>query len=78
MESNDNFQPDSIVQSIVKRFHDRAKFGKQKYGTDLDRDDLSVENWIQHIQDELHDGILYLEKLKKELRESSLDRKIFG
>jgi len=61
------FKLDSIVQTIVDRFESRAKFGKQKYGTDLDRTDLSVVDWIQHIQDELHDGILYLEKLKQVL-----------
>jgi hypothetical protein len=61
------FKMDSIVQTIVDRFESRAKFGKQKYGTDLDRNDLSVIDWIQHIQDELHDGILYLEKLKQVL-----------
>lgn len=58
---------DSIVQTIIDRFESRAAFGKQKYGTDLDRTDLSVVDWIQHIQDELHDGILYLEKLKQVL-----------
>ena len=59
------FKPDSIVQGVVDRFLTRAQFGKQKYGTDLDRQDLSVLDWIQHAQDELHDGILYLEKLKQ-------------
>jgi hypothetical protein len=58
---------DSVVQTIVERFESRAAFGRQKYGTDLDRTDLSVLDWIQHIQDELHDGILYLEKLKQVL-----------
>jgi len=58
---------DSVVQSIIERFESRAHFGRQKYGTDLDRNDLSVTEWIQHIQDELHDGILYLEKLKQVL-----------
>jgi hypothetical protein len=67
MESN--FQPDSIVQAVVKRFVDRAKFGHEKYGTDLDRKDLTLEEWIQHAQDELHDGILYLEKIKQTLKE---------
>jgi hypothetical protein len=55
---------DSIVLSVINKFRDRAKFGKQKYGTDLDRNDLSVKDWIQHAQEELMDGILYLEKLK--------------
>lgn len=65
MSNNDNFVPDSIVQAVIKRFEDRARFGKQKYGTDLDRKDLTPLDWIQHAQDELHDGILYLERLKK-------------
>lgn len=64
---SDDFKPDSVVQAIVDKFITRAKFGKQKYNTDLDRQDLSVLDWIQHAQDEMHDGILYLEKLKQEL-----------
>lgn len=58
---------DSIVDTIVDKFVSRARFGKNKYGTDLDRTDLSVVDWITHAQDELHDGILYLEKLKQTL-----------
>lgn len=57
---------DSVVKSILYKFTERAKFGKQKYGTDLDRKDLSTVQWIEHAQDELMDGILYLEKLKQE------------
>jgi len=56
---------DSVVDSIIDQFIDRAQFGKVKYNTDLDRDDLSVPQWIEHAQQELMDGILYLEKLKK-------------
>jgi len=56
---------DSIVDTIIDKFVSRAKFGKNKYGTDLDRNDLSIIEWINHVQDELHDGILYLEKLKQ-------------
>ena len=62
---NDDFKPDSVVQSIIDRFYNRAKFGKKKYGVDLDRQDLTFLEWIQHAQDEMHDGILYLEKLKQ-------------
>jgi hypothetical protein len=56
---------DSIVKSVVQKFLDRAAFGKKKYGTDLDRTDLSVLDWIQHAQEEHMDAILYLEKLKQ-------------
>ena len=56
---------DSVVKSIIHKFVDRAEMGKNKYGTDLDRIDLNVNDWIQHAQEELMDGILYLEKLKQ-------------
>jgi hypothetical protein len=64
---SEEFKPDSIVQAVVDKFITRAKFGKQKYGTDLDRQDLSLLEWIQHAQDEMHDGILYLERIKQEV-----------
>ena len=56
---------DSVVFSIVKQFKERARIGKEKYGTDLDRDDLSLNEWLQHAQEEHMDAILYLEKIKK-------------
>ena len=58
---------DSIVKSVIMKFAERADFGKQKYGTDLDRTDLQTLDWITHAQEELMDGILYLEKLKKNM-----------
>jgi len=64
-------QLDSIVTSIIKQFEERAVKGKAKYGTDLDRKDLSTVDWIEHAQQELMDGILYLEKLKQELSAKS-------
>ena len=45
-----------------------AAQGKEKYGHTLDRQDLSVLDWIEHAQQELQDGILYLEKLKQTLK----------
>ena len=65
-DSNDTTCVDSVVFSIVSQFVTRAKFGKEKYGVTLDREDLSVLDWIQHAQEEHMDAILYLEKLKKE------------
>ena len=56
---------DSIVAAVIKKFIDRSELGKKKYGVTLDRTDLSVGDWITHAQEELMDGILYLEKLKQ-------------
>lgn len=58
---------DSIVTAIIAKFKVRSEVGKAKYGTDLDRTDLSVLDWINHAQEEHMDAILYLEKLKQTL-----------
>jgi hypothetical protein len=55
---------DSIVTSIIKQFEERSAKGKEKYGTDLDRTDLSLVDWIEHAKQEHMDAILYLEKIK--------------
>ena len=55
---------DSIVDSIIKKFAELSALGQVKYGVTLDRTDLSTLDWINHAQEELMDGILYLEKLK--------------
>jgi len=55
---------DSIVDSIVDKFIDRSLVGKKKYGTNLDRSDLSLDEWIEHALQEHMDAILYLQKIK--------------
>ena len=61
---------DSIVDSIIDKFVDRATFGKQKYGTDLDRNDLELEEWLEHSIQEKMDDILYIQKALIVLREA--------
>jgi hypothetical protein len=58
---------DSIVRAVVAKFLQRSAVGVTKYGVTLDRTDLGARDWIQHAQEELMDGILYLEKLKQTL-----------
>ena len=59
-------QLDSIVTKIVERFTTRAQVGQNKYGTNLDRKDLSTTEWLTHLIKELHDAILYAEKARQE------------
>ena len=66
-ETRTVIKTDSVVDTIVDSFISRASQGKTKYGHTLDRTDLSTLDWINHAQQELMDGILYLEKLKKTL-----------
>jgi len=71
-----SFVPDSVVDSILNKFVDRAEMGFSKYNNTLDRKDISKLGWINHAQEELMDGILYLERLKQEVihdKQSSAD-----
>ena len=65
--------PDSIVAAVVASFLQRSEVGQKKYGTTLDRTDLKTLDWVQHVQEELMDAILYLERLKKEVNHLSKD-----
>jgi hypothetical protein len=56
---------DSVVQSVINKFKQRSEVGIKKYGTTMDRDDLTRDEWIAHISEELMDALLYLEKLKR-------------
>lgn len=65
-----NQELDSIVESVVMKYKQRANIGLTKYGTNLDRTDLNIKDWTEHLQQELMDAVLYLEKLKNELKNS--------
>jgi hypothetical protein len=39
--------------------------GKKKYGVTLDRNDLSLSDWLTHLQEELMDAVNYIERIKK-------------
>jgi hypothetical protein len=58
---------DSIVESVLDKFKQRSKEGIKKYGVTMDRKDLSPLEWLNHLQEELMDATLYIERLKKEL-----------
>ncbi len=64
---------DSVVFEIIKEFGERAQKGLDKYGTDMDRTDLSVVDWCQHLREELMDGLVYLTRLKKDIAELELE-----
>jgi hypothetical protein len=71
VSANNNYPTqDSVVNSVIEQFAKRSNVGVEKYGTTLDRTDLTMLDWIQHAQEELMDGILYLEKIKKTMLET--------
>lgn len=60
---------DPIVLSVMGKFYKRSQVGIKKYGTTLDRSDLTMSEWITHAQEEAMDLVLYLERLKAEVKE---------
>ena len=57
---------DRNVELVRKRLADRAATGLRKYGVTTERGDLSIVEWLQHLQDELLDAAVYVERLKGE------------
>jgi len=55
---------DKYVQSVKEKFEQRSQTGIKKYNTTLEREDLNFLDWLNHLQEELMDATLYIEKLK--------------
>lgn len=65
---NEEPQADSIVESVISQYRERSEVGIKKYNNTMDRNDLSTLDWLTHLQQELMDATLYIEKLKNELK----------
>ena len=61
---------DRIVNNVVNSYKRRSEAGIRKYGTTLDDKPIKVLEWLQHLQEELMDATLYIEKLKSEINAS--------
>lgn len=57
---------DPIVESVLDKYKERSSVGIYKYGTTLQDNELSLSEWLTHLQEELMDATLYLEKLKQQ------------
>ena len=55
---------DKIVQEVVDKFQKRSEVGIKKYGTTLEEN--NSDDFLNHLQEELMDAILYIQKLKSE------------
>ena len=67
---------DPVVERVVDKFVSRSDVGFAKYGVTLDNDKSNLFAWVNHLQEELMDAVLYLQKLKEttteELQEAIL------
>ena len=51
-------------ERVIEKIRNRAEIGLKKYGTTMARKDLSILEWLQHLQEELLDGAGYIERLQ--------------
>ena len=53
---------DPIVKQVTDKFKSRSEVGIKKYGTTLE--DNNTDDFLNHLQEELMDAVLYIQKLK--------------
>lgn len=66
---------DPVVERVVSQFVDRSNIGYEKYGQTLDSERRTgVKNlgdYLQDVQEELMDAILYIQAAREEFREAA-------
>ena len=60
---------DKIVEDVIAKYRQRSEVGIAKYGTTLNENKATLIEWLTHLQEELMDATLYIEKLKSDLNE---------
>lgn len=58
---------DRVVASVVRDLQERSHIGQEKYGTTLERKDISIRGWLQHLYEELLDAANYTKRLMMEM-----------
>lgn len=58
-------QTDGIVEDVKYIMDKRSEQGQKEYGTTLEDSPDGFYIWLNHLQEELLDSVLYIQKLKK-------------
>lgn len=69
-DKNTELTQDENVNKVIKRFKQRSAFGFNKYGTTTERTDIDLIGWLTHLQEELMDATIYVERVKGELKKN--------
>jgi hypothetical protein len=59
---------DKNVENVREMLYNRMQTGYKKYGVTTERTDIDFLGWLQHLQEELLDAAVYIERLKKEIK----------
>ena len=66
-------EAEEVEDVVCTQIKKRRDAGRAKYGTTMERTDLSILPWVQHAQEEAMDFSIYLEKLKRELKAKGIE-----
>ncbi len=64
---------EEVEEAVVSQIRKRRDAGRSKYGTTMERTDLTILQWVQHAQEEAMDFSIYLEKLKRVLKDKGIE-----
>jgi len=59
---------DPVIKKVVKKFVKRSEVGYKKYGVTLRDDRSNMDEWLNHLQEELMDAVNYIERAREELQ----------
>jgi hypothetical protein len=63
-----------IEDQVCEKIQGRAKVGFKKYGQTMERTDFNFLDWLTYLQEELMDGIVYLERIIEEEKGRKADQ----
>lgn len=67
MDKYKQYMKDKIVEQVIDKYHMRSDVGIKKYGTTLEEN--NTDNFLNHLQEELMDATLYLQKIMDQNRQ---------
>ena len=67
MKTTDKFH-DRNVAAVREKMKKRAEVGLKKYGQDTTREDFTLNDWLNELQQELMDATVYIEAVMHKLK----------
>ena len=75
IKSHDTIVPmqfrDPVVRRVCQKFVGRSNVGYEKYGVTLEDDPSEMLTWLNHLQEELMDAVVDLQKAKEKYEAQS-------
>lgn len=52
-----------VEQRLADKLLERARVGREKYGVAIEDNPLTLHQWYRHLQEELLDAAVYIERI---------------